>query len=213
MDELTKLFSPSCWVPGKTRDEVMNEFFADIQNAYTSLKDDTSIPRKEDISYSEGESQKIDIWGEVKDKLFIFIHGGYWAAGSRKDCVTPAQCALSNGFAFASIGYRLAIGGFTIDDCVRDVVNGLKFLLSEFPNVTTFVVGGHSAGAHLAFHAVTQIRDPRIQGLILFSGCYFLNELVETEIGTEIRYALLCFLRISRLLLLHAMLPIANVTQ
>ena len=96
MDEMTRLFSPSCWVPGKTRDEVMSDFFAGIQQAYYSLENDQTIPRQVEVVYGEGiiiqighfqnkntfyseENQKVDIWGEPDEKLLIFIHGGYWA--------------------------------------------------------------------------------------------------------------------------------------
>lgn len=128
----------------------------------------------------------MDIWGDASDKLLIFIHGGYWAAGTRKDCLTPARCALNNEYAFASVGYGLSTEGRTLTETVEDVVNGVDFILKLYPNVSNVLVGGHSAGAHLAMNAVARLRNPRIRGLLLFSGCYFLEELIGTEIGTDI---------------------------
>lgn len=186
MDEMTRLFSPSCWVSGKTRDEVMNEFFSGIQQAYDSLDKDQTIPRRVDLVYGEEENQKIDIWGEVNDKLLVFIHGGYWAAGTRKDCLTPVRCCLNSGFAFASIGYGLATNGRSLTESVEDVVEGVDFILAKYPNASKVIVGGHSAGAHLAVKTVSRLRNPRIQGMLLFSGCYFLEKLVGTEIGNDI---------------------------
>lgn len=55
MNEMTLLYSPSCWVPGKNRDEVMNDFFAGIKNAFEALKNDEKIPRKENVAYGMGE--------------------------------------------------------------------------------------------------------------------------------------------------------------
>uniref|UniRef100_A0A1I7V0D1 Abhydrolase_3 domain-containing protein n=1 Tax=Caenorhabditis tropicalis TaxID=1561998 RepID=A0A1I7V0D1_9PELO len=172
MDEMTRLFSPSCWVPGKTREE--------------NLKNDKTVSREEDIEYGKEENQKIDIWGKVEDKLLIFIHGGYWIEGDRKTCLTPAYCSLNSGFAFASIGYGLAKNGRPLTETVDDVVKGVEFLLMKYPNASKVIIGGHSAGAHLAVQAVSRIRDTRFHGLLLFSGCYFLEELVGTEIGNDI---------------------------
>ncbi|KAF1757440.1 hypothetical protein GCK72_013896 [Caenorhabditis remanei] len=186
MDEMTRLFSPSCWVPGKTRDEVMSDFFAGIQQAYYSLEKDQTIPRQVEVVYGEEENQKVDIWGEPDEKLLIFIHGGYWAAGTRKDCLTPARCSLNSGFAFASVGYGLATNGRSLTESVEDVIKGVDFILSKYPNVSKVIIGGHSAGAHLAVKAVIRLRNPRIQGMLLFSGCYFLEELVGTDIGNDI---------------------------
>ncbi|CAI2349884.1 unnamed protein product [Caenorhabditis sp. 36 PRJEB53466] len=164
----------------------MNAFFAGIKDAYEELKGDSSIPRLEDDPYDNEENQKVDVWGTVNEKLLIFVHGGYWAAGTRKDCLPPAKCVLAHGFAFASVGYGLSTEGRTIDETAEDVVRGVKFLLNKYLSARTVIVGGHSAGAHLAVQAVVRLRDERIRGLLLYSGCYFLKELVTSEIGTDI---------------------------
>lgn len=186
MDEMTRLFSPSCWVPGKTRDEVMDEFFSGITEAYNLAMSDEKLLKELDIPYGSEENQKIDIYGKVTEKLFIFFHGGYWVEGTRKHCLTPIPCAIANGYAFASVGYGLAINGRTLSDCVNDAVKAVAFLLEKYPNVRKVVVGGHSAGAHLAFQATVHNNNPRIQSLVLFAGCYFLQDLVGTEIGNDI---------------------------
>lgn len=186
MDEMTRLFSPSCWVPGMTRDEVMNGFFSGIKDAYDLANMDESVSKELDIPYGSGENQKIDIYGVVKDKLLIFFHGGYWVEGTRKDCLTPVLCAIENGFAFASVGYGLATNGRQLSDCVDDSVRAVSFLLEKYPNVIQVVIGGHSAGAHLAFQATVKIRNSRIHSMVLLAGCYFLEALVGTEIGNDI---------------------------
>ncbi|EGT55856.1 hypothetical protein CAEBREN_18279 [Caenorhabditis brenneri] len=186
LNEATRAFSPSCWVPGKTRDEVINEFVTEFKEAYDGLRTYAKLMREEDIPYGLEEQQKVDVWGEVKDRLFIFFHGGYWVEGDRKSCLTPALCALKSGYAFASVGYRLAKNGVTLTDSVEDAVKGVEFLLERYPSASTIVVGGHSAGALLAFHAVTRVRDTRIKGMALVAGCYFLEELVNTDIGKDI---------------------------
>ncbi|ULT95039.1 hypothetical protein L5515_011168 [Caenorhabditis briggsae] len=186
MDEMTRLFSPSCWVPGKSRDEVMNEFFAGIMEAYDSLMSNNTIQKDLDIPYGPDENQKVDVYGDVQDNLLIFFHGGYWVEGDRKYCLTPVPATLDGGFAFASLGYGLATNGRTLSDCVSDAVKGVEFLLQKYPNASNIHIGGHSAGAHLAFQAAVKVHSPSIKGLLLFAGVYFLEELVGTEIGNAI---------------------------
>lgn len=67
---------------------------------------------------------------------------------------------------FASVGYSLAGPERSISHAVQDAVNAvevgeegqratlLQFLINRYPEVDEFIVGGHSAGAHLAFQGI-----------------------------------------------------------
>lgn len=106
------------------------------------------------------ERQKLDIYfvpradDEAKPAarpLIIWIHGGAWRAGSKDRC--PATFLLENGFAVASINYRLsqhAIFPAQIHDCKTAIAwlrkNAEKFNL----DARNFGVWGSSAGGHLA---------------------------------------------------------------
>jgi acetyl esterase/lipase len=109
-----------------------------------------------DLPYVSGghERQKLDLYlPKTKEKtpLIIRIHGGAWLAGSKES--EGPQDYLSNGFAVASINYRLsqhAVFPAQIQDCKAAVrylrANAQKYNLD--PN--HFGVWGPSAGGHLA---------------------------------------------------------------
>lgn len=109
-----------------------------------------------DLLYVSGghERQKMDLYlpkAEEKLPLVIRIHGGAWLAGSKES--EGPQDYLRNGFAVASINYRLsqhAVFPAQIQDCKAAVrylrVNAQKYNLD--PN--RFGVWGTSAGGHLA---------------------------------------------------------------
>ncbi|CAD6199654.1 unnamed protein product [Caenorhabditis auriculariae] len=184
MDELTKLYSPSVWVKGGDPEKVLNEFYSDTKNSYDSAKE--GKVHEEDLPYGDEERQKFDTWGEVKDKLLIILHGGYWQEGTRKDCLSVVAPAHIQGFAVASLGYGLSSAEHPLSCTVDDVIRGVEFLLKSYPQVETLAIAGHSAGAHLAFHAATRVRSEKIKGLILIAGVYQLDELVHTQIGKAI---------------------------
>ncbi len=109
-----------------------------------------------DLPYVSGghERQKLDLYlpkAEEKTPLIIRIHGGAWLAGSKES--EGPQDYLRNGFAVASINYRLsqhAVFPAQIQDCKAAVrylrANAQKYNLD--PN--RFGVWGASAGGHLA---------------------------------------------------------------
>ena len=83
--------------------------------------------------------------------LIMWIHGGAWLAGDRK---TPfLMWQLERGYALASIDYRLIDQGIfpcNIIDC-KDALVFLKANAEKYGyDPTRIVVGGDSAGGHLA---------------------------------------------------------------
>ena len=108
-----------------------------------------------DIAYVTGghERQKLDLYlpkSEKKVPLIIWVHGGAFRAGSKDN--PPAISYLSDGYAVASINYRLsqhAIFPAQIEDCKGAVrflrANAGKYNLD--PN--RFGAWGASAGGHL----------------------------------------------------------------
>ncbi|CAB3406773.1 unnamed protein product [Caenorhabditis bovis] len=184
-EHLTKLYSPSQWVPGRTGDEVIQEFYKSTLEALKEVTDDESIVKNCDIPYGTGENQKVNVFGDVNENLLILIHGGYWVSLDRNTILHPVRTAIDAGYGVASIGYGLASKSYSLSRTVDDCVRGVRHVLAKFANAKTVVIAGHSAGAHLAFHAATRCRDRRIKGLALFAGVYTLDELVDTDIGKE----------------------------
>ncbi|CBQ67521.1 related to Serine protease [Sporisorium reilianum SRZ2] len=117
------------------------------------------------VSGSTDSEQQLDLYLPPSGRatsLVVFIHGGAWRTGSRKDHVDLAQYLCARGKAVAVIDYRLSV----MDDKtglpkhihpvhVEDVHAALGFLRSR-PDVPhrDWVVVGHSIGAWLALAAI-----------------------------------------------------------
>ncbi len=108
-----------------------------------------------DVNYVTGghERQRLDLYlpkTETRLPLIIWIHGGAWLEGNKEN-PRPIDY-LSNGYALASINYRLsqhAIFPAQIEDCKAAVrwlrANAEKYKID--PN--RFAAWGESAGGHL----------------------------------------------------------------
>ncbi len=109
-----------------------------------------------DVQYAQVGDQKLllDLFipaTTAKPPLVVFIHGGGWRSGSRKD-VFPLFLA-KNGYAVASIEYRLsqvAVFPAQIFDC-KGAVRWLRAHAGDYGYDRSRVVAmGTSAGGHLA---------------------------------------------------------------
>ena len=118
-----------------------------------------SLPRGtqtyRDIAYVSGGHglQKLDLYLPQSKKrvpLIIFVHGGGFSRGDKGD-QNPAQF-LSDGFAFASINYRLsddALFPAQIEDC-KAAVRWLRSNAARYNlDPERFGAWGTSAGGHL----------------------------------------------------------------
>ncbi len=115
-----------------------------------------------DLEYVPGghERNKLDLYlpkqagreGRTSDRLplIIWVHGGAWRAGSKKNC--PATRFLRKGYAVASINYRLsqhAIFPAQIEDC-KAAVRWLRASSNRYGlDPKRIGVWGSSAGGHL----------------------------------------------------------------
>ncbi len=112
-----------------------------------------------DLAYAEvdGTTLRLDLFlpksSTNRPPLFVWIHGGGWTRGSRKG-VNPLVLRLAGeGYATASIDYRL--GGLAshpkqIHDC-KGAVRWLRAHAGEYGyDASRVAVGGGSAGGHLS---------------------------------------------------------------
>lgn len=99
-------------------------------------------------------SQALDLYlpaaSTTPAPLIVFIHGGGWQAGSKKQC--PARAFLAKGYAVASVEYRfsdVAIFPAQVEDC-KAAVRWLRAHAKEHRyNADKIAVWGPSAGGHL----------------------------------------------------------------
>ena len=119
---------------------------------------------QKDIVYGEAGGQKLllDIYGAdavispttVKRPAIIFVHGGSWSGGSKKDFGQAATIFAQQGYIGICVGYRLAKGGTNrypaqIDD-VQRAVRWVRAHAAEY-GIDPDKIGalGGSAGGHL----------------------------------------------------------------
>ncbi|MDP3072927.1 MAG: alpha/beta hydrolase fold domain-containing protein [Opitutaceae bacterium] len=112
-----------------------------------------------DLAYvSKGhERQKLDLYlPEKSDRplpLVVWIHGGGWAAGDKREGGTPVNAGYpTRGYAVASLNYRLsgdAIFPAQIEDC-KAAIRWLRAHAKDYKlDPTRIGVWGTSAGGHL----------------------------------------------------------------
>ncbi len=97
--------------------------------------------------------------------LVLFLHGGFWRAEYDRAHVGPLAQALSAaGFVVATVEYRRtgAPGGGwpgTFDDVSRALRLAPRLIAQKVPVDTShLIIGGHSAGGHLALWGAVQLR-------------------------------------------------------
>ena len=122
--------------------------------------DDDSIRVIKNLPYeSAGDRDRaLDLYlprhpAAARPPLIVMIHGGGWSAGDKDDFTGVAEEFVERGYAAASINYRLsqrAVFPAQIIDC-KAAIRWLRAHASDYGfDPTRVVVGGHSAGGHLA---------------------------------------------------------------
>jgi arylformamidase len=136
----------------------------------------------------------------------IFFHGGYWQESSLRDVSFPAAALNASGITYISIGYSLAPKA-TLTEIVEEACQAVRYIVDNASKLSVdpahLVLGGHSAGAHLAamcFDATvagdaqdssryvpspdtSRIVPSSNTALLLVSGIYELQPLVRTTIN------------------------------
>jgi|GEM_PF-5219582 len=130
------------------------------------------------ISFKSAASD-VDVY-EPKSKpvaTVVFLHGGAWLGGDKKDYKELAPTFTSAGLRFVSANYRLAPKykhPAPVDD--------LEGVLSRGKYENVFLVG-HSAGAHLIAFWNAAHANPAVKGFIGLEGIYDLTNLVKVWPG------------------------------
>jgi acetyl esterase/lipase len=111
-----------------------------------------------DHPYAEPRNalQTLDIYAPADGKnhpVVIWIHGGGWHSGDKKDVGKKPQAFVDRGFVFISINYRLW-PSVTIREIAGDVARAIRWSHDHAGDFggdpKTLFIMGHSAGAQLA---------------------------------------------------------------
>jgi acetyl esterase/lipase len=132
-----------------------------------------------DVRYGDNKRNTMNVLipkGSNNTTPFIlFIHGGAWISGDKKD-VAFIQSALSkSGIASASINYRYASNSIHYPELMNDVDTAVHYIVDHGKdwNIDTekITIGGASAGAHMALlYGYRYDKGNRIGSIISMSG-------------------------------------------
>ena len=122
-----------------------------------------------DLQYGPLSVERLDIFHAHQSDapLLVFIHGGYWRSLDKSDFAFVAGPMLAQGIAVANVNYDLcpdAAIATIVDECRRAVAWVAREGERHGAAPDAIVVGGHSAGGHLA--AMMVATDWAAQGLL-----------------------------------------------
>lgn len=134
-----------------------------------------------DIAYvNPGDpKQTLDVYAPAEAKslpVVVWIHGGGWQAGDKKDVDRKPQFFIEKGFVFVSVNYRL-LPAVDMDTLIKDVGKSVKWVTDHIAehggDPKRLLIMGHSAGAQLAAILCTDDRILKAEGISLTSvlGC------------------------------------------
>ena len=151
-----------------------------------------------DLRYGGAPRQTLDLFlpqGDARG-TFVFIHGGYWRSLDKADFHFVAGPLTEQGMAVAVANYDLCPAvsiARIVDACRKLMVWVAKQGPQHGATADNVVVGGHSAGGHLAammfatdWDALGLDRDPFVGGISL-SGVHDLKPLVLASMNSDLR--------------------------
>ena len=153
---------------------------------------------KLDMRYGPGPLQTCDLFlpERAPGGTFVFIHGGYWRALDKADFHFVAGPLLEQGIAVVVANYDLCPAvsiAKIVDECRRLMVWIARHGPRYGAPANNVVVGGHSAGGHLAammlatdWDALGLPRDPFV-GCVTLSGVHDLKPLVLASMNSDLR--------------------------
>lgn len=146
-----------------------------------------------DQPYGPGERHRYDLYfaGDPKAPLVVYIHGGYWQRGDRRDYAFLAQALNARGLEVALPSYSLCPAV-----SVMDIVGELRLCLAALWKKTAkhALVVGHSAGGHLTaamlasdWSKVPGVPTDLVRAGVSLSGVFDVPPLVGTSLNEALR--------------------------
>ncbi len=151
-----------------------------------------------DLRYGPGPRETLDLYlpAGAPRATFVFIHGGYWRALDKADFSFVATPFVAQGIAVANVNYDLCPDvsiATIVDQCRRAVAWTAREGARHGAATDNVVVGGHSAGGHLA--AMMCVTDwsalgfaaPPLRAALTLSGVHDLTPLVQFSFNADFR--------------------------
>jgi arylformamidase len=156
------------------------------------------FPPRCDLRYGPGPKETLDLFVPAGGAraTFVFLHGGYWRALDKRDFSFVAGPFVAAGIAVANVNYDLC-PDVPIAAIVGECARAIAWVVREGPAhgavADRIVVGGHSAGGHLA--AMMLATDWRSAGLaadplraaVSLSGVHDLAPMVQFSFNADFR--------------------------
>ena len=179
----------------------INEYINKSQKALKQARLDNTVIT--DLSYttSNDSDQRLDLFlpsanSQIKNKLQVYIHGGYWQELSKSDSCFAANNFQQHGYHFAVLNYSLAPKA-TLAEIVEQNRQALIWLYQQADKYgykkDQIYISGSSAGAHLAMlMAMTDwskylnINTNLVKGICAVSGIYDITPIAQTYINTPL---------------------------
>jgi arylformamidase len=153
---------------------------------------------KLDLRYGPGPKETLDLFVPAvgASGTFVFWHGGYWRALDKSDFSFVAEPFVARGHAVAVVNYDLC-PDVSIATIVGQARRAVQWIVREGAmrgaDPARIVVGGHSAGGHIAAMLYTTewaehglAQDPIVGGISL-SGVHDLAPLVQFSFNTDFK--------------------------
>jgi arylformamidase len=145
------------------------------------------------LRYGDSPNSLIDFFPAVTGKpapVFVFLHGGYWRALDRRIFSFLARPWLARGVHVALPGYDL-VPAQTLREIANQARNAIEWLIKRSAELNLdaarLVIGGHSAGAHLAALSISGMTDRSAIGFVGVSGVYDLPPLLRTSVNLDLQ--------------------------
>ena len=146
-----------------------------------------------DQPYGPGERHRYDLFfaGDPKAPLVVYIHGGYWQRGDRKDYAFPAR-------GLNAAGLDVAVPSYTLCPAVSvmDIVGELRLCLAALWKKTGKhpLAVGHSAGGHLTAAMLASdwsrnagVPADLVRAGVAISGVFDVAPLIGTSLNEALR--------------------------
>ena len=170
-----------CSCRTRKKDVSSNDSSLTISNITSSSSEAPILyEEKTNLSYGEYERNKLNLYipkNKVSNGLVLFIHGGAWISGDKKDYIDSCKLYSSYGYLSATMNYRYASEDVTCDDILQDITNAISFIISYVSSydidIDGLMLGGHSAGGHLSLlygYKCKDISPVPVKGVISLAG-------------------------------------------